>query len=604
MGTLIKNPKKSLLKIAPHATTPWTNRSRVTVAEFFEAYQEANKALMDANVQATANTMTMISERTSAENSMLKDAVNYLNERSSNLQSQVAMLLLEREEHQNAEDPMDLDVPEPPPIPDYLKLLQDALVSGKLHISAVEDTPQGRARSNSAFPTDVFPLPIMPPPQPATPQQPTAPTTSQAPPPIGGTPAPARFSLGLGGPSHTPIPPPRNPAGLSGLGGSRHFPGPSDTPTPVPDSFDGHSGYTPPPDNPQEPPPAGQQREERGRERERREGQERRDVRGSGGNGGRGGGRGRAGAGDDDPGSSSSDSEPQGADPRDWRRHYRRRLKRQERATNDQLNTFMEQMKATFGTAGSRNREPKAPQPTKFKGEAHDVDRFLRQCENVFILEASSFREDNTKIRYTGNLLEGNRPVNWYEAYHNLIDQGAADRAAGNPVDPVRLDPHWNNWNTFTNSFRSSFGDRVTREEAVEKWNRLSQTAGIDTFLDQIVQLMWRTGYTGEVVDDKISQNLNADLALDWAKVLVKPASLHERIQLLRSMGHVLERHKKMRASGTETEKRGGEKKRAKRKGQSTTADTAQKTAGDNQSSEKKDKAVELKGMSEYYLAL
>ena len=118
------------------------------------------------------------------------------------------------------------------------------------------------------------------------------------------------------------------------------------------------------------------------------------------------------------------------------------------------------------------------------------------------------------------------------------------------------------------------------------------------------MQLMWKTGYTGKVVDDKISQNLSAELALDWAKVPVKPPTLHERIQLLRQMGHVLERHKKMRATGTEAEKRGGEKKRAKRKGQSATADTAQKPAGDSKSSEKKDKAVELKGMSEYNLAL
>jgi hypothetical protein len=134
--------------------------------------------------------------------------------------------------------------------------------------------------------------------------------------------------------------------------------------------------------------------------------------------------------------------------------------------------------------------------------------------------------------------------------------------------------------------------------------DRLSQTASIDNFLDQIVQLMWKTGYTGEVVDDKICQNLHADLALDWAKVPVKPLTLHERIQLLRQMGHVLERHKKMRSLGPETEKRGDEKKRAKRKEQSAAAVTAEEPAGDFKSSGEKDKAVELKGMSEYNLAL
>jgi len=157
---------------------------------------------------------------------------------------------------------------------------------------------------------------------------------------------------------------------------------------------------------------------------------------------------------------------------------------------------------------------------------------------------------------------------------------------------------------SISNSFWSSFGDRVTREKAVDKWDRLSQTAGVDNILDQIVQLMWKTGYTGEIVDNKISQNLNTDLALDWGKVLVKSPTLHERIQLLRQMGHVLDQHKKIRASRPKTEKRGGEKKRAKRKGQSAAAGTAQKPMGDCKSWEKKDKAVELKGMSEHNLAL
>src|SRR6266566_7997752 len=121
-------------------------------------------------------------------------------------------------------------------------------------------------------------------------------------------------------------------------------------------------------------------------------------------------------------------------------------------------------------TAAGRAREPKALQPSKLKGDAHDVDRFLRQCENVFEIESSSFQHDSTKIRYTGNLLEGAALINWYEAYHNLIDQGAANRAAGHHVV---LDAHWAHWESFTHAFRSSFGDRVTRE-AVVKWDKLS----------------------------------------------------------------------------------------------------------------------------------
>jgi hypothetical protein len=224
--------------------------------------------------------------------------------------------------------------------------------------------------------------------------------------------------------------------------------------------------------------------------------------------------------------------------------------------------------------SAERARDPKAPQSSKFKEEAHDVNWFLYQCENDFILEASSFQCDSTKIKYTGNLLERFIVVNWYKAYHNLIDQGAANRAAGHQVE---LDPHNTSWDRFTHSFQSSFDESVTKEEAVAKWDWLTQTARIDAFLDKIVQLIWKTGYFGEVVVDNISQGLNFKLALDWAKVPVKPKSLHERIQMISHMGHVLERHKKIRDPLTRTEMKGDENKSTKRKGQRATTDTEKK---------------------------
>jgi hypothetical protein len=114
---------------------------------------------------------------------------------------------------------------------------------------------------------------------------------------------------------------------------------------------------------------------------------------------------------------------------------------------------------------------------------------------------------------------------------------------------------------------------------------------------------MRETGYSGEVVGYKISQGLNVELALDWAQVTVKSDTLHERIQLIRHMGHVLNRQSKMKAPPVraETEKKGGEMKSTKQKGQKVCADTQKKEAGSNQtSSEKKDKVGELKGMSEF----
>jgi hypothetical protein len=609
VNQLILRPKSTLKKYLPFAETSWDDTTTVTLTQFFDAYQEEIKRYIQEQVAASTGTIAMLQDQKTAETAILKNAVHNLDFNLSKAQLQIQHLLLERDQLLAPEDPMDLDLPEPQ-LPDYIYFIQDAIAKGQLVLVPPVQEKKPRSRADSVFTEELFPLPIRPPP-PQQQQQTPAPRqeslipgwsprgiagSSSTPLPPGTTPySKPLFALG-GGYMGTETPTPRGAGDAGPVGGLFQPMGPLFGP-PVQQTSPGQSG----PSNPPPPPPGGNDDERRGRQPGGRQGEDHdEDYQMGGGNGGGGGGGRRvAGGGGSDPGSSSSDSEPEGGDPKAWKRYYRRQMKKQE-------TRIMRNMQALFGgaspsTSTGRARDPKAPQPSKFKGEAHDVDRFLRQCENVFILEASSFQNDSTRIRYTGNLLEGQVVVNWYEAYHNLIDQGAANRAAGRQV---QLDPHWSSWDTFTLSFRSSFGDRVTRDEAVAKWDKLTQTAGIDAFLDKIVQLMWKTGYSGEVVDDKISQGLNAELALDWAKVAVKPESLHERIQLIRHMGHVLERHQKTRTPVTRTEKKEGEKKKsAKRKGQKASADTEKKEAGSTQTStEKRDKAVELKGMSEYNL--
>ncbi|KAH8146440.1 uncharacterized protein LAJ45_09633 [Morchella importuna] len=72
-------------------------------------------------------------------------------------------------------------------------------------------------------------------------------------------------------------------------------------------------------------------------------------------------------------------------------------------------------------SAASRAREPKAPPPAKFKGKTDNVETFIRQCENVFSIERQSFTSEEVRIRYARNLMEGDAPVQWYEAYHNPL---------------------------------------------------------------------------------------------------------------------------------------------------------------------------------------
>ena len=43
-----------------------------------------------------------------------------------------------------------------------------------------------------------------------------------------------------------------------------------------------------------------------------------------------------------------------------------------------------------------------------YKGDPEDIERFIRQLENVWVLESHKYKKDITKIRYAANLLQKN----------------------------------------------------------------------------------------------------------------------------------------------------------------------------------------------------
>jgi hypothetical protein len=67
-------------------------------------------------------------------------------------------------------------------------------------------------------------------------------------------------------------------------------------------------------------------------------------------------------------------------------------------------------------------------------------------------------------------------------------------------------------------------------------------------------------------------------------------------------MGHVIGRDKKLGAQGTGAKNKRGDKKLVQRKGRSASSETENEHISENKTTpgEKKDQAVELKGMSEY----
>jgi len=164
---------------------------------------------------------------------------------------------------------------------------------------------------------------------------------------------------------------------------------------------------------------------------------------------------------------------------------------------------------------------PEAPKLKTYKGDPEDLERFIQSLENVWAIEKRKYKDNLIKICFTTNLLERpisskhRNPVQWYEAYHPKIDLAAARRLPGG--QRAVIDPIWSTWDVFVAALRSSFGTKVGKEQAVTQWLNLQHTNSIDEYLDSLTNLMWQTGYPGDIAKDKLVRELNREVGLAWA---------------------------------------------------------------------------------------
>ena len=78
-------------------------------------------------------------------------------------------------------------------------------------------------------------------------------------------------------------------------------------------------------------------------------------------------------------------------------------------------------------------------------------------------------------------------PASWYEVYHLKIDSNVAQRVPGSPQE--YLDPKWKDWATFVEALRSSFSNKISRQQAVTNWHLLKYMNSIDDYLDKLIRL-------------------------------------------------------------------------------------------------------------------
>ncbi|KAH0611491.1 uncharacterized protein H6S33_010756, partial [Morchella sextelata] len=578
---LVKKPRTALQTYIPGCEPAWQDTDEISIQQFFTELQTYLQHSLQNQLTRGSQALLLVQERQAAQNALMAEALEYMRHEVNSVQEELRKYA-EKDELQA--DAMEIEWTNPATPPDFVAEIQKALDEGRLVVARpATPAPLSVSRSSSraairtmqrkTSPFAAFPvrstrrvIPIV---QPAVGASPLPPSRFGGTHPLlGGADRPfdyeGEFFSGAGrGP---PSPLARNPGRFTMSGAAQ----PAATsplasnPAPVAPVAPPAAAAAPPPANAQggsggnqnPPPPAAQ----------------------------------APAPGDSD----SSDSEPEGGDRRAWRRYFKKKLEKQQKDLLAMMSQQLQPPAASHPSTSTRAREPKAPPPSKFQGKAEQVETFIRQCENVFSIESLSFTSEEVKIRYAGNLMEGEAAIRWYEAYHNSIDQASANRLAGMSV---QLDQRWKRWDSFVDAFRAAFGEAISRDDAVAQWNTLTHTArgGIDLFLNTIIQLMWKTGYEGQLVDDKIHNSLLPDLGMSWALFNPKPKSLMERIAALRELGHTHERYQGMAAEKahprTKKDPPAQKDQQPKRKREAASSSGPQKTPGP------KDKAVELKGI-------
>src|SRR5947209_471904 len=288
----------------------------------------------------------------------------------------------------------------------------------------------------------------------------------------------------------------------------------------------------------------------------------------------------------DDSGSSSSDSDADDESEGQVIQRLRKKLKSLEKKR--------------------RPHKPDRLDIRPFDGDADDLNRFVLDVESKFDYHRKALRKDMDKIRLIVPLLEGNAKK-WYENIHVNINKHAAARQ-NVPFDKNSV---YRKWNTVFKLFQASFGQRMTRDKSVLEWNRLRHREGqIDNFLDRIITLAYATGYSGDMVIDKVKEGLTDTMRASWAMVQNKPKDVSEYMAALRAFGHEIEHtanytrsHNRSRGSGDAVEaapkkEKKGRKEKRERKERASQPQSQSSTTKKVQSSFK-DKETELKGIPE-----
>jgi hypothetical protein len=142
------------------------------------------------------------------------------------------------------------------------------------------------------------------------------------------------------------------------------------------------------------------------------------------------------------------------------------------------------------------------------KGDPEDLRRLVYDIESKLNYYGSALRRDMDKIRLVIPLLE-NPAKSWFKRIYPYINRHAVQRDS----IPFNNDSPYPKWSSFFDLLRTSFGQSLSQDLYVMEWEKIKHQDGkIDEFLDKLGDLMWKVGYSGEAIKDKIKSGLTSSL--------------------------------------------------------------------------------------------
>lgn len=154
-----------------------------------------------------------------------------------------------------------------------------------------------------------------------------------------------------------------------------------------------------------------------------------------------------------------------------------------------------DQSHSTPFVASPTPKEPKINSPAPFKGNKSLSEEFILKCDQVFAVCHRTYHNDDTKLAFVFNLLEG-------DAYQWI-----------KPALLAKDKPSWiTTWLSFRSEFLKTYSDSDVKETARHKLKILKQTTSASSFVTEFKRYSTYLDLTDESLRQTFFDGLRVDV--------------------------------------------------------------------------------------------